>query len=639
MLFWYLIVVTMGFYSFFRLLFLVYNWNLFQNLTGVQVLNAFFQGLRFDLWSICILAIIPFIVSFLFGLWRPEHRGRLFRWAFLFFQAPFVVINIGDTEFVNFAGRRITVGSFEIIKEMKGKAISIITTYPLLISICAVTLGFFIYLVLKAGPAPKMQTSYKKKLIGKDALTSKFQIGSAYVNKIAFVTFSVLFVFLASRGGWQTKPLNFSHAQIFSQPSANNLVINSTFSILQTVTRKSLEKETFLSKEQMLESLNANFPGETLLKDRPKAPQNVVIIILESFSLEHMGSPHHDKGFTPFLDELASKSLFLTNNFASARRSIEGIAAVLGGIPALMEEPFISSPFLTNYYLGLGTLLEKQGYHTSFFHGGANGTMYFDNFAASSGIKNYFGLNEYPNKLDFDGTWGIYDEPFLQWWLAKLNQFPKPFFSAVFTLSSHHPFKVPDPYVGKFPKGPSEIHESIGYTDYALRRFFEEASKQPWFNDTLFVLTADHTFKNWRPEYNNEIGRFKVPLIFYHPHFIWPKLDTEEVTSQIDILPSILDFLGYPQPEEIKLGRSVFRDGDRSVVLMLDHKYWLIKKPDFLTYEKSKGFHLFDSKDWFESKEIENPQEKEKLETELKASIQYFSEGMWDNRLYYPASR
>ena len=359
-----------------------------------------------------------------------------------------------------------------------------------------------------------------------------------------------------------------------------------------------------------------------------------------------MGQIHGDQGYTPFLDDLATRSLFFPNGFANARRSIEGIAAVLGGIPSLMEDPFISSAFATNTFYGLGTILQSAGYSTAFYHGGKNGTMYFDQFARSAGMKKYFGENEYPNKKDSDGTWGIWDEPFLSYMAEDLNSFKEPFLASVFTLSSHNPFEVPESFKGKFPKGTSEIHEVIGYSDEALRRFFEKASRQPWYSHTLFILTADHTFKPARPSYNNDLGHYRVPILFFHPSVAhWPLIDLQKPVQQIDILPSVLDFLKISPPALNLMGRSVFRSGPRYVVMSADGFYWLVTKDHLLTLDPQMKAvlsplknHLDLSQNQQEAPPEENPALRDELRLKLLATRQYFSEGLWDNRLYFPTT-
>ena len=211
----------------------------------------------------------------------------------------------------------------------------------------------------------------------------------------------------------------------------------------------SLKKVSYFENERMLSLLNTKQP--TTYSNTDKTKPNVVIILLESFSKEYTQLKNPEA--TPYLNELAKKSVFFDKAYANGRRSIEGVASVLSGIPALMEEPFVNSEFSANQIIGLGTLLGSNGYHTSFFHGAKNGSMHFDQFSKSVGIENYFGKSEYPNALDDDGTWGIFDEPFLRWTCAKYSDFPKPFFSTIFTLSSHQPFKIPDQFENDFSDG------------------------------------------------------------------------------------------------------------------------------------------------------------------------------------------
>jgi phosphoglycerol transferase MdoB-like AlkP superfamily enzyme len=396
----------------------------------------------------------------------------------------------------------------------------------------------------------------------------------------------------------------------------------------------------------MLKYLNGAFKGSLLEGRRPRTPQNIVIIILESFGSEYVG-PHNGKTYTPFLDSLMARSLVFPNAYANGRRSIEGIAAVLGGIPTLMSEPFISSHFAANYFLGLGTLLAPQKYATSFFHGGHNGTMYFDAFMKSAGIDKYYGFVEYNNPADDDGDWGIWDEPFLQYMLTRVNQMPQPFMTAVFTLSSHHPFKVPPQYEGQFPEGPLEILKTVSYTDMALQKFFAAAKKQPWFKNTLFVVTADHTSKHYLSEYKNEPGNYRVPLFFYHPTYKFPQVDRNMVAQQIDIVPSILDFLDIRHKGTNYLGSSVFVPGDKAAVSFIDGWYLLFTKDYFLRcWTPSSGMGLdqqplmFSITDLNATHPLTEPADrKATLTRKLKATIQYFDEGMWDNKLYYPALR
>jgi uncharacterized sulfatase len=364
-----------------------------------------------------------------------------------------------------------------------------------------------------------------------------------------------------------------------------------------------------------------------------------VILILESFSAEYWGAGNGGNRYTPFLDSLASQSLFCQRNYANGRASIEAMPSVLAGLPSLMQEPYIDSAYQSNEMLGLGTLLGQHGYTTSFFHGGKNGTMHFDDFMHLAGMQRYVGLNEYPHRQDYDGTWGIFDEPFLQFTATELTKQQQPFATAIFTLSSHHPYKIPEKYRGKFKKGTLPIHESIGYTDYALQHFFATARQQPWFSNTLFIITADHTQRLETPEYLNPLGQYRVPLLFYHPQRTLPKADPNRITQQVDILPSILDYLGLERERRLLFGQSIFRPGEGRAFVHANGHYWLVRGHEALEFvPEGAGGGLFDI--------VKDPQLKApvasqsvrsgELGEEAKALVQYYNNGMLDNNLYDP---
>ncbi|UYL07300.1 LTA synthase family protein [Bdellovibrio sp. SKB1291214] len=620
-----LILVTMVFYTLARVEFLLWNWNLFHSKSVSDLLWSFFVGMRFDLSAaFCgaapalLLALIPWPKSWN-PLWEKVTWG-----LYCLINVPFLILNLVDTEFINFVGRRFTYDTIFILNEAQGKMLNFIGSYWLLFLINTLIVTTFMILAWK--------------ILRRPGNIHWVSSGKAWVAH-SLVCFLVLaFAVLGIRGGFQRKPINFVNANVFTAPLLNNLVLNSTFTFIKSYGRNEIKHEKyFANKEDMLRLLNGSL-RESVLKDRPAKPQNIVIVMLESFGSEYLG-PVDGVSRTPFLDSLMKKSLTFEHAYANGRRSIEGVAAIMAGIPALMSEPFISSHFTANYFLGLGTLLAEKKYSTSFFHGGHNGTMYFDSFMQSAGVEKYFGATQYANSADDDGVWGIWDEPFLQWMLTQVNKLPQPFMTSVFTLSSHQPFKVPAKYQDQFKEGSIPILKTISYTDMALEKFFAEAAKQPWYNDTLFIVTADHTSLHYRPEFTNEVGDYKVPLFFFHPTFKFPKVDEQMVVQQIDILPTILDFLNIRQKEENYLGSSIFMKGDKVAVTFNDGIYQLMAKDYRIRWALGQSEpQMFAIDDRDGKKPLSEPAaRKEELILKLKANIQYFNEGMWDNKLYYPS--
>jgi phosphoglycerol transferase MdoB-like AlkP superfamily enzyme len=254
------------------------------------------------------------------------------------------------------------------------------------------------------------------------------------------------------------------------------------------------------------------------------------------------------RGYTPCVDSLIAKSITFTHSYCNGRKSIDGMPSVLSSIPMFVE-PFFLTPASMNHVDGIASLLAGEGYQTAFFHGAQRGSMGFQAFARSTGFQEYYGREDYDaderfgGDDDFDGMWAIWDEPFLQYYATKMSEMKEPFMTAVFTASSHHPFAIPEKYQKRFPEENLEIHKCIRYTDMAIGKFFETASREPWFKNTIFVLTSDHTNMSDHPEYQTDLGGFCSPIIVYEPGREAEVLD--KIAQQIDILPTVMGMLHY----------------------------------------------------------------------------------------------
>ena len=318
-----------------------------------------------------------------------------------------------------------------------------------------------------------------------------------------------------ARGSFNMRPLGIIHASRIAGPEYAPLVLNSTYTIIKTYGKNDLEKKEWFSEEELAKIFNPVHYYYS--KDKSEKQLNVVIIISESLSSEHCGFLNDGlTSYTPFLDSLSKHCLVFNNMYANCKRSLDGIPAIISSLPPLMQPPFLTSMYSGNEIEGIGRILSKIGYESAFFHGGFNGTMNFDGFAAAAGYSKYFGKTEYSGKNDdFDGKWGIFDEPFLQFMVEKCNTFKQPFTACVFTLSAHHPYTIPNHLKGKFPKGPKPILETIAYADYALKKFFESASNSSWYNNTLFIITADHTSELYSDCYTSVPANHSIPMLVY----------------------------------------------------------------------------------------------------------------------------
>lgn len=525
-------------YSLCRIGFYFFNIDLFANVDFSRFLIIMWGGFMFDLSALLylnMLYLFLFLLPFRFKF-ATGYRSFL-KWLFIGTNSLGLAANVSDFIYYRFTLRRTTFSVFEAFQNEEnlfllwGRFI-IDYWYAVIFWAAMVILIVFLYGRLKSKP---------------------FRFATNWWYSLIAMVFLALFgglTVIGMRGGYRhsSRPITMSNAGKFvNSPEEMALVINTPFSMLRTIGKTTFQPVDFFTDEEVDKIYTPVYepPTDTISK-----PMNVVVFILESFNRENSGYLNPDldngsyKGYMPFLDSLMQHSYTFTHAFASGRKSIDAMPSVLASLPALVQ-PFILSQYSSNRINGMGTLLKEKGYNTSFFHGAPNGSMGFDSFAKLAGFDSYYGMTEYNNNEDFDGYWGIWDEPFFQFFEETLNTFEEPFVSALFSVTSHHPFQVPKEYEDVFPKGTLPIHQCIGYTDMALKKFFEEAKKSDWYDNTLFIITADHSVPSHYPEYKTNINGFAVPLFFYTPNGTLLGID-EDPAQQSDILPTVLNLVGYP---------------------------------------------------------------------------------------------
>nr|WP_294897144.1 LTA synthase family protein [uncultured Pedobacter sp.] len=587
-------------------------------------------GLKFDLSAILyinILFILSQVIPFKI-VYNPVYQ-KVFSWVFFITNAIGLATNMGDIVYYPFTLKRTTFSAFaqfsneENLGKLFFKFIFVDYWY---ITLIFVAMLFF------------MVWSYKKVKLVEPKIKSKLIY---HGSSLAMMLLLAWFCIAGMRGGFRhsTRPITLSNAGEFVQdPAEINIVINTPFSVIRTIHTKPLKKHNYFPQAELDSIYNPIKKPDT---SEPFIKKNIVVLVLESFSREYLGGLNKDldkgsyKGYTPFLDSLKSVSLSFNNAYANGRKSIEGLPSVIASIPGI-NEPFVLGYYSGNKINSLGGLLAKEGYNTSFFHGAANGSMGFSSFINLAGIKNYYGRTEYNNDADYDGIWGIWDEPFLQYWAKKMNTFKQPFFSNVFTVSSHHPFKLPEKYQGKFPKGTLPVHQNIGYTDMSLRKFFQTASTMPWYKNTLFIITADHSSLAWHNEYKTSVGAFAVPIIIFDPSGKL-KGQIEQPVQQIDIFPTVMNYLHYNKPYFAFGNDMLKQDRDHFVINTIDDDYQIIMG-DFVMLANNDGkpVKLFNYRKDILLKDnllAKNPSQVNTMEKHLKAFIQQYNAHMIDNAL------
>lgn len=553
-------------FSLCRLLFFAFNTHHFP---GIK-LSAFFYGIRFDLVSISFLFAPLIILQLLpFSFRNFKWYQKLLTICFYVANTIAIVLNLIDVAYFDFTLKRTTTDFFGMI----GTGNDFFTLLPhyiidfwydYILLACLLFISWFLYKKINKSNFkfyPYTKVDYLK-------------------HSAIFIVFSSLTVF-GMRGGFQYKPIDIVNAGQYAKAENIPVVLNTPFSIIKTLLTDKIEAKNYFTEEELPIIYT---PEKTITTTSKLKGKNVVLVILESFAKEYVGHYNNGKGYTPFIDSLLTESYVFTNAYANGIRSIEALPCILSGLPQLMNNPYVLSNYSGNQLDGLPKLLKNEGYNTSFYHGGANGTMGFNGFVGVAGIKKYYGLNEYPHKeKDYDGLWGIFDEPYLQYYASELNGKEEPFFSTVFTLSSHHPYTVPKQHKNQFPKGDLPIHQTIGYTDYALQEFFKTAQQMPWFNNTIFVFTSDHSTQSHAAKYNTRHGRFAIPIFIYDPSGSL-KGKNENYFQQIDITPTILELVGSKQ-EIISFGNPISVNENRFVVNYTNNNYQIAYNNYFLVFD------------------------------------------------------
>lgn len=619
-------------YSVCKIVFLLINLRFFPDLTFGHTIHLLKAGIVFDTVSILYTNGL-YIVLFLFPYHLKDNYiyFGILKYLYLVINAIAIIINFADTAYFPYTTKRTTFTVFEQFAgedNIKGIIGLEVANHWYLV----VVLVIMVWLLYKLYRQPKLEANTGNKYF-------------YYISRTLTITVLVPVSIILIRGGSaaDTRPMTISNANEYvKKPRETAIVLNTTFTMLRTINRKAYITPTYYSNKEELESIYTpiHIPSDTIeFKNK-----NVVMLILESFGKEYWGfynkgrivDGEEYRGYTTFMDSLANESLTFKYSFANGIASIDGMPSNIASIPMLVEHFFKTSASLNDISSAAKCLSKDKGYYTAFFHGAQKHSMGFMAFSRSAGFNDYFSRDDYNNDDDFDGRWGIWDGKFLPFFNEKLSTFKEPFMAGIFTLSSHHPFSIPKEYKDKYTDGKIPIHNTIRYSDDALRAFFEKAKKEPWFKNTLFVITADHTNDVYIKEYHTETNRFAVPIIFYTPDGSLKGYRDDIIAAQIDIMPSILGYLGYDKPY-FAFGQDLFntKPEDTYAFNYITGTFQLIKGDYLLQFvdNKVKAIYKYKTDVLLQENLVGKVPEQAEMERLMKAIIQQYIDRINTDRL------
>ncbi|MBS1574508.1 MAG: sulfatase-like hydrolase/transferase [Bacteroidetes bacterium] len=627
----YRLVIVLILFFLCRILFFLLNPGLFPGITFSGWVRIFKGGFVFDIAALFYFNALFIVLSLLpLAIRTSDRYQRAIKYIFYFMNGLAVMLNCIDFIYYRFTLRRTTRSIFgefshETNKSKLAGRFLMDYWYVVIIFIALVALMIWLYnrvKIQKANP-PERRMIF-------------------YAHSIIALPLAIVLAVGGIRGDFKysTRPITISNAgEYVKSPNEMYLVLNTPFCMVRTWNVKRLAEMHYYSDEEVEKIFSpVHHPKTDSTKSFQK--KNVVIFILESFGKEAVGGYNKDldngtyTGYTPFLDSLMGVSKIYWNSFATGRKSIDAIPSILASIPN-GQDPFVLTPYASDSTFTLPKILREKGYTTSFFHGAPNGSMGFQALVNLLGVEHYYGKNEYNNDNDFDGIWGIWDEPFFQYFASVLDTMQQPFMGTLFSVSSHHPFKVPAQYKGKFKKGPLPVLECINYTDMSLRRFFEKASHSEWFKNTVFVISADHSMINYHPEYGTLWGDVAIPILLYSPgDSSFHGLD-QGVIQQTDIMPSLLSYLNYDKPY-VAFGENVFDKNRLNFSVCYGGGYrWI--EGDYLLFfdgEKTKSLYNYKTDRLFKDNLLDKkPEIVVRMERNLKAFIQQYNNRLIRNQL------
>ena len=671
-------------YTIARVEYLLENYSYFaQSVAEGHLPRLLWGGVVFDTPGIMYTNALYILLIMLPLHWKETPLWqRLCKWVFVVINALAIVVNLADSVYFRYTLRRTSISVFaefggednvasilgvELLRHwylvllgvlmiyglwrcyftprIDGKRVNKIRYY----AVMAITFVFSAVLCVSGirGGLLNHWYNYIIALYTAFIAFKAWRAGKRLLWRVAAIL-TVVLVVTAPVGGWRhrdIRPVALGNANEYTyRPTEVALVLNTPFSIIRTYGKAVFTDPGYYTNKQELDSIYSplHVPTHKGMTHR----KNVVVIIIESFGREYIGSLARTalgggyKGYTPFVDSLVQHSATFRYSYCNGRKSIDGMPSILSSVPMFIK-PYILTPQSLNRLSGLAGYLGKKGYYSAFFHGARTGSMGFNGFSNATGFKGYFGREDfnkdkrYGGDADFDGYWAIWDEPFLQYYSTKMTEFKEPFVTAVFTASSHHPYQIPDKYKSKYPEEGIIIHKCIRYTDNALRRFFDTSRKQPWFKNTIFVITSDHTNLSDHAEFSSDIGGFCSPIIIYDPSGDIKPGMRDAIAQQIDIMPTLLGYLGYDEPY-VGFGIDLFNTpaSETWAINYLNGVYQYCKYGYVMQFDGQRVTGMYRIDDYLmRTNEVGHVAVQDKMERECRAIIQSYMDRMTGDKL------
>lgn len=559
-----------------KLIFLLYNFNLTRSLAFSEISGVFIHGFKMDLSLVSYLMVFPGMVLAFSFIIPPKMQSGIFKIYTFLFLFIITFINIIDLGLYPHWGTRVGISAFDYAGNPEGVTSSI-TLIDVLSAVVLIAfyIGFFIFLYSR----------WLKKNITESARQKWY-----FSPVIMFIT---AFLIIPIRGGLGTTPINLSTVSFSKKLYVNHASYNFMWNFLKTIerSRKMVNPCDYTNSEEAFRIFNSaekqRLVTDSLIIDIDTTNlPNVVLIILESFSNKVISSFGGKNNLCPNLDSISKEAIIFPSFYASGNRSDRGMAALLGGYPSLLTQSVINYPDKSVKLKKMSAYFNQNGYWSSFYYGGDIDFYNLKSFVLQGEYREIFSKDDFSNEIRNLSSWGVPDGFLFERVLNDIDK-KEPFFTTVYTLSSHTPYDVPVQMI-KAETNEEKYFNSLAYTDSCLGNFIKAFKNTKYWENTLVIITSDHGHLYPGPTEIIEPVTYRIPLI-WTGGVVKKAATISNICGQPDLIPTLVKQFGWKH-ENALFGHDILSKPSYAFYMWDTGWGYISEEGEFIFDQNTNGF-------------------------------------------------
>ncbi|MDR1896617.1 MAG: sulfatase-like hydrolase/transferase [Prevotellaceae bacterium] len=572
-----------GFFMVFRLILCLTNTNHITDIEnkGNLFFKVFLISLQFDNFIASYITVFPLLLLTVFSLFNKIHKSAITVCNILFIVSYSLAFTISVADIPYFSYFFNHLGASALDWFQFGR-----TTAGLIFQEKA-NYAYFILILISVILFSVAVVSFGKKLLQVKTVNIRQQ---NYKILIPALILSYSICFTGMRGSFQRYPLRVGYAYFSNNSFINQLGINPAFYFLKSYSASKQQQNNvndlltadeairLVQKELGIIHCDENYPVNRQIETAGKAKKaNVVIILLESMSVNCLQYEYKGKNLTPFINELISKSYYFENFYSSGVHTNNGIVSTLYGFPALFNKPMMETNI--TYYTGLPYYLHQQGYRNLFFVTSNPNYDHMNSFLSNNHFDRIYSLYDYPREKAVN-NFGVQDDFMLEYGIRKLTETSKndkPFLAIFLTASNHTPLVIPKQFKNH---ADTDAKQMIAFVDHNIKNFMESASKEQWYQNTIFVILGDHGSIIGQQKYDMSLSHNHIPCIIFSPLINDMPKRFQQYGGQIDVFPTIMGLLNQSYTNN-SMGIDLLRENRSRMFFASDNRLGCICKDYF----------------------------------------------------------